>query len=215
MTGNNASTLEYKTLVERGYDVCATAYESIRQVEADSTLGMLMDQLDDGAKVLDLGCGAGVPVARELAERFKVQGVDISGVMIDRAKTNVPSGNFIHSDMMSVKLPSSHFDGVVAYYSIFHLPREEHEQLFNRIHQWLKPGGYLLATVGMKGQLGYTNDDFLGVRMYWSHFGLSESMVMMDLAGFKVLAVSIIGHGYDEKHQKPEERHPLIFAQKK
>ena len=41
-------------------------------------------------RVLDLGCGAGVPIARRLAERYKVTGVDISERQIMLVRRNVP-----------------------------------------------------------------------------------------------------------------------------
>jgi ubiquinone/menaquinone biosynthesis C-methylase UbiE len=208
------SVVDYKALVERGYDRCAAAYDGARQEEAKQALGMLMDNLDDGAVVLDVGCGAGVPVARELACRFMITGVDISGKMIDLARVNVPKNTFIHGDIMSVDFPRSHFDAAVAFYSVFHLPREEHEDLFGRIYRWLKPGGYLMATVGMRGEMAYTNEDFFGVTMYWSNYGLEEYKEILDRLGFTVLEVTIVGHGYDEAHQTSVERHPLIFAQK-
>ena len=215
MKSDNVAGVDYKALVARGYDRCAAAYDGARQKKTHQSLDMLNVHLEDGAEVLDVGCGAGVPVGRELASRFKVSGVDISGVMLDRARENVPEGTFIHGDIMSVELPELHFDAVVAFYSIFHLPREEHEELFSRFHQWLKPGGYLMATVGMKEQLATINDDFYGEKMYWSNYSLSESMILLDRAGFKILSVSILGHGYNEELQKSPERHPLIFAQKR
>ncbi|MBE9523481.1 MAG: class I SAM-dependent methyltransferase [Chloroflexi bacterium] len=209
------SIADHKALVEHGYDRCAGAYAEMRQSKTHESTVTLKDHLDDGAAVLDVGCGAGVPVARDLARSFYVTGVDISGVMIDRARINVPQGIFMHADIMSAEFPPSHFDAVVAYYSIVHLPREEHQALFHRIHQWLKPGGYLMATVGMKGQATYTNEDFFGVKMIWSNYGLSDYMVMLDKVGFNILAVSIVGHGYGQEHQMSPERHPLLFAQKR
>jgi cyclopropane fatty-acyl-phospholipid synthase-like methyltransferase len=196
---------DFKSIVERGYDHCAAAYHSTRQKKAQNTLDTLQDHLDDGAVVLDVGCGAGVPVTLDLSRRFMVT---------DLARMNVPKGRFIHADIMSVEFPLVHFDAIVAYYSIFHLPREEHVHLFSRIHQWLKPGGYLMAMVGMKAQSAFTNQDFFGVKMVWSSYGLSEYLIILDKLGFKILAVSILGHGYDQKHQMTAERHPLIFAQK-
>jgi SAM-dependent methyltransferase len=164
--------------------------------------------------VLDVGCGPGVPIARALARRFTVTGVDISSAMIARARANVPEGVFIHGDIMSVDLQPAHFDAVVAFYSIFHLPREEHPELFRRIHRWLKPGGYLLATVSARSQEPYTEDDFIGVPMYWSNYGLEEYERMLAEIGFDPLESAVIGHGYEEAHQAADEHHPLIFAQK-
>jgi len=212
---NDDSVVDYKALVERGYDRCAEAYARARQEKAQHSLVMLNDHLDDVAVVLDVGCGAGVPVARELATRSMVTGVDISGKMIDRARVNVPQGTFIHGDIMSVEFPPAHFDAVVAFYSIFHLPREEHEDLFTRIYEWIKPAGYLMATVGMMGELAYTNEDFFGATMYWSNYGLDKYREILDRLGLDILEVTIVGHGYDKEHQKPAERHPLIFAQKR
>ncbi|MBN1312600.1 MAG: methyltransferase domain-containing protein [Anaerolineae bacterium] len=206
---------DYKALVERGYDSCAAAYDEVRREETEQALTALIDRLGVGAVVLDVGCGGGVPVARTLAQRFAVTGVDISGKMISRARANVPSGTFIHGDIMSADFPASHFDAVVAFYSVFHLPREEHEELFTRIFQWLKPGGYLLATVAMANEPAYTENDFFGTTMYWSNYSVEEYEEILNSLGFDILEAIAIGHGYDESHETPEEHHPLIFAQKR
>jgi len=165
--------------------------------------------------VLDVGCGAGVPLARALARRFAVTGVDISGAMIERARANVPAGTFLQGDIMAVDFPPCRFHAVVAYYSIFHLPREEHVGLFRRINRWLKPGGYLLATVSLSGEASYTEDDFFGVPMYWSNYALEEYQGMLEGLGFQLLETAVIGHGYGNHHHGPKERHPLLFAQKR
>jgi len=140
-------TIDYKALVQLGYDGCAAEYEAARQDEAHPELALLVDRLDERAKVLDIGCGAGVPVARALAQRYQVTGADLSSEVVSRTQTNVPRSTFIHSDLMDVQFPAEHFDGVVSFYTIFHLPREEHSALFQRIYYWLKNGGYFLATV--------------------------------------------------------------------
>jgi len=206
--------VDYKALVQRGYDRCAAAYDEARQRDARPELAMFMSYLDDGAAVLDVGCGAGIPVARDLAQRFIVTGVDISGSMIDRARANVPGATFVRGDIMSVDFPPSHFDAVVAFYSVFHLPREEHEELFRRIHRWLKPQGYLIATVAIRNEAAYTEDDFFGVTMYWSNYSLGEYEEMLARLGFNLLKVTIVGHGYVETQETSDERHPLVFAQK-
>jgi ubiquinone/menaquinone biosynthesis C-methylase UbiE len=207
-------TADYKALVKRGYDSCAAEYDAARPEEIDPTLAALIDRLDLGAIVLDVGCGGGVPVARKLARRFTVTGVDISSTMIERAQMNVPEGFFIQGDIMAVNFQPAYFDAVVAFYSIFHLPREEHDELFGRIHRWLKPGGFLMATVGMKNEPAYLEEDFYGVTMYWSNYGLEEYKKILTRLGFHGLEVTIVGHGYTETLQTAEELHPLIIAQK-
>ena len=209
----NDPNIDYKALVQRGYDLCAAAYEEARQDEASPELQLLTSRLPNGSRILDIGCGAGVPIARTLAQHFDITGIDISGEQIRRAQKNVPTGTFIQGDIMSANFPPAEFDAVVAFYSIFHLPREEHTALFRRIYQWLKPKGYLLATVTSNAEAAYTEDDFFDVQMYWSNYELDDYKSILSETGFKLLETTVIGHGYTQEEQMPSEHHPLIFAQ--
>ena len=139
--------VDYRALVRRGYDACAQAYHESRKTQAPTELRGLLDRLDDGDAVLDLGCGAGVPIAKSLATRHRVTGVDVSPEMVRLARRNVPAGNFICADVTSISFNPSSFDAVVAICPIFHLPRGEHPEFFRRVHRWLRPGGYLLCTL--------------------------------------------------------------------
>ena len=145
---------------------------------------------------------------------FVVTGVDISSEMVRRARANVPQGSFVQGDIMSVELPPSSFSGAVAFYSVFHLPREVHPELFRRIYRWLKPGGHLLATLTLLGEEAYTEDDFFGETMYWSNYGMGEYKDILAECGFRLLGTSVTGHGYAAACQVPDERHPLVLAQK-
>jgi SAM-dependent methyltransferase len=176
-------------------------------------LSLLTDRLDDGVEILDIGCGAGVPIAQTLSRRFKVTGVDISGEMLKRARVNVPEANLIEGDIMSIDFSPDIFNAAIAFYSIFHLPRSEHAELLRRIYQWLKPGGYLLATLSYNNEPAYT-DEYLGTTMYWSNFGLEEYRRLLDGAGFTITVATVIGGGYKDPNEAPDERHPLILARK-
>ena len=57
-------TIDYKALVQRGYDRCVVAYDEARKIEAGPELDFLTRRLEDGATVLDVGCGTGVPYTR-------------------------------------------------------------------------------------------------------------------------------------------------------
>ena len=208
-------TIDYKALVQRGYDRCAGAYGEARKIEAGPELDLLAKRLEDGATVLDIGCGTGVPYTRALAQRFTVTGIDSSSEMIKEARANVPNGRFIHGDVMSVEFSPSSFNGALAFYSLFHLLREEHPELFRHIYDWLQPGGYLLCTLTRFNEGAYTEDDFFGVTMYWSNHDLEDYKEILTRVGFSLLETSVIGHGYTEAQQAPHENHPLVLAQKK
>lgn len=171
--------------------------------------------MDHAADVLDLGCGAGVPIATTLAARHRVTGVDISQAMVDLARRNVPAGDFICADVASIDFNQSSFDAVVAICSIFHLPRAEQPALFERVHRWLKPGGYLLCTLSHHSEPGYTEDGFFGVTMYWSNYSLEEYLETLAGVGFKVLETSSTARAYGETTLEGSEDHPLVLAQKR
>ena len=204
---------DYKSLVQEGYDRIAAKYAEARQKEADVGLGPLTEELNPQARVLDVGCGAGIPIAFTLSQQFEVIGVDISKEMIRLAKKNVPNATFIHADVMSVDLPIAHFDAVVTFYTVFYLPREQYKELFSRIHRWLRPADYLLATLTEENEEPYLEEDYFGISMYWSNYSLLEYEEMFTQIGFEILEVGSTGHGYSATHETPEEHHPLLLAQ--
>jgi SAM-dependent methyltransferase len=210
----NEPGFDYKTLVREGYDRCAEEYNRSLRDEASPELRLLISRLDRNASVLDIGCGGGIPVCRELARTCSVTGVDISPVQIAFARQSVPSGHFLCGDIMMMVFPEASFDAIVSFYAIFHIPKEEHGELFRRIYRWLKPKGYLLASVTVENEDPYTEDDFFGVRMYWSNYGLVEYKQILLEIGFCLLEGSQLGHGFKEGVKSDQEVHPLILGQK-
>ena len=215
MIPTNNPEVDYRALVRRSYDVCAEAYGASRRGEPGIEIRGLLGRLENGSAVLDIGCSTGLPIARYLADRCSVTGVDVSREMVRRAQENVPRGEFLCDDVMSVEFESARFDAVVAFYSIFHIPRDKHQSLFSRVREWLKPGVYLLCTLSHAGEAGYTEDDFFGVTMYWSNYGLSEYLVMLADAGFCVVDVASTSSGYEDSFERVIEDHPLALAQKR
>ena len=180
--------LGIKELVAQGYDRIADLYLQTYGVSAvrDRKLAELCDRLPVHARVLDLGCGAGVPVMQQLVARgFAVTGVEASATQIESGRRNVPEAQLIEADMMTVDLPLSAFDAVSAFYSITHVPRAEHGDLLKRIAGWLKPGGCLLASFGVTAFEG-CQDDWLGTTMYFSHHGSEQTRRLVRKAGFRL-----------------------------
>ena len=182
-----------KKLVARGYDEIVDAYldqfgeSSVRAAK----LAEVVTHLVAGAAVLDLGCGAGVPVARELAHLgFDVTGVDASHGQIERARQNALQARFILSDMASVDFAAGAFDAVVAFYAFTHLPRAEHEPLIRKIADWLRPGGRFLASFGTVE--GDWSGEWLGTRMFFSHNTPEATERMVREAGLVAERVEVL-----------------------
>lgn len=181
-----------KRLVEDGYDVIAEQYLASKDPEDPETLVALEDlaeRLPPSAAVLELGCGAGVPATKWLAERFAVTGVDISEKQLALARKNVPEARFIRADMMKLDFEPETFDAVVAFVSIIHVPREEHPALFDDIRRWLEPGRYFLATLSIGEWEGEEPDwEGWGAAMWWSHYDGNENLRMLREAGFEIVS---------------------------
>lgn len=193
-----------KRTVADGYDLIAQRYLDWSGINPSSPraryLERLLALLPAGAELLELGCGAGVPVARALAERCRVTGVDISAAQIALARQHVPGATFIQADMAALDFPPASFDAVVGFYSLIHLPRAEHAALLGRIASWLRPGGLLLATMGANDAPGNVEPDWLGAPMFWSHFDADTNRALVRQAGLDVLDESVIA---DDEHGQP------------
>jgi cyclopropane fatty-acyl-phospholipid synthase-like methyltransferase len=162
--------------------------------------------------VLDVGCGTGVPVGRALADAgHEVVGVDISAGQLAVARRQAPAVRLVRGDMSCLAFADASFDAVVSFYAIFHLPRELHAALFARAHDWLKPGGWLFASVSFPEESAYV-EEFFGVEMYWSNYGIARYRRMLREAGFVIAHESVLSHGY-ESDAKPEA-HPLLLARR-
>lgn len=162
-----------KTLVRRGYDVLSARYDEAygSTGKYGSWLGTLVGALPPAAAVVDLGCGSGVPVLRDLvAAGHRATGVDFSAVQVRRARQLVPAATVLESDLTTVRFSPASLDAVLAFYSIIHVPLPEQPALLHRIAGWLRPGGLFAATMGHQAWTG-SDADWLGggAAMWWSH----------------------------------------------
>jgi cyclopropane fatty-acyl-phospholipid synthase-like methyltransferase len=177
-------------LIEAGYDQIADRFfEWSARIEGDQRARWrqeLTNRLADGARVLELGCGAGVPDTQLLADRFRVTGVDISGEQVQRARANVPNATFIQSDFTQLELKPNSFEAVAAFYSFNHVPRDVLGDLFARIHSRLVPGGLFLAALGTGDTESWTGD-WLGTTMFFSSFPPETNRRLLVEAGFELV----------------------------
>ena len=132
--------------------------------------------------------------------------------MVRLARRNVPEGEFVCSDVMSAEFEDENFDAVAAFYSIFHLPREDHRRLFERIYRWLRPDGYFLCTMTGRNEEAHVEDDFFGVTMFWSDYRLEEHLRMLRAVGFELLEVGVTGSGWGDWVDAGAEEHPLVLG---
>jgi SAM-dependent methyltransferase len=181
--------MDFKRTVKEGYNAIADRYlaERTRDSEDVRLLDEFIERLPADATVLDAGCGAGIPISQMLSERFQVTGVDFSEAQIELARKNVPNAEFLCEDMTKLDFPDVTFDGIVSYYAIIHIPREEHQPLFTNFHRMLKPGGFALLCLGAEHLIDDVDENYLGTRMYWSHYDAETYLKMLKECGFTII----------------------------
>ena len=94
-------------------------------------------------KVCDLGCGPG-HVTRYLQEHgADAFGIDLSPGMIAQARQLNPGIQFCQDNMLALDAAENSWAGIVAFYSIIHIPRADLPKLFREVARVLQPNGLL------------------------------------------------------------------------
>ncbi|KAL5356164.1 S-adenosyl-L-methionine-dependent methyltransferase [Aspergillus floccosus] len=195
-------TLQAKGNTKKAYDQIAPTYLQWSQNSFSQRMSYLKlltpllaerKETHEATHILELGCGAGIPVTQSLASLGTVQitANDISSAQIDLAKKHLPpSVRLIQGDMMGLQFEPEEFDAVVAMYSIIHLPREEQTTMLERIFRWLKPGGLALMNFSAGEIVASSDPSWLGATegsVFWSGWGEHQTRRILRDTGFELL----------------------------
>jgi ubiquinone/menaquinone biosynthesis C-methylase UbiE len=202
---------DLKRIVSDAYDRIAERYlewraRQPRQEEFVRWLSLLNNHVRPGARILDIGCGAGIPLTLALSNTFDVTGVDISARQIELARRNVPTARFIQGDVTTLDFTPASFDVVVASYALFHIPRTEHGGLFRSIARWLCPDGILLANFGIGNREVDYDEDWHGAPLLWSSFDAEGERAALRSAGFALVL------DYVETTIEDDRPHPFLLV---
>jgi predicted TPR repeat methyltransferase len=182
-------------VVARGYDAGADAFASWqrqitgwnRQRRVEGLLALLPERPD----VLELGSGAGVESTRVLARQSDLTGIDISAEQVQRARERVPGARFLRADFTTIELEPARFDAVVSFYVLNHVPREELGPLLTRIAEWLRPGGYLLASFGASDLPRWYGKAIGGLWTFFSGYEPDVTLRLVRSSGLEVVRVEL------------------------
>ncbi|MDF2259358.1 class I SAM-dependent methyltransferase [Streptantibioticus ferralitis] len=94
--------------------------------------------------VADIGCGTGRVTAHLSGLGVSVFGVDLSPGMLEVAREAHPDLRFEVGSMLDLDLPDGALGGVMAWYSIIHVPQERLPEVFAEFYRVLAPGGHAL-----------------------------------------------------------------------
>lgn len=208
--------MEKKEIVRKGYNKTAERLQEIfglKKEKSDKSklLADFISRIPLVGRVLDAGCGNGA-YSHYLSDKFKVIGVDISEKQIELARQNAPNAEFLCEDMTKIKFPDEYFDGILSYYSIIHVPRDEHYELLGNFYRMLKVKGVVLLVFHLINDPESYAEDFFdgGVKMYWSGFNKKTNLKTLKEIGFKI----IWSKSVKESPKFGESSHLFVFAEK-
>jgi SAM-dependent methyltransferase len=145
------------------------------------------ESLRGAGRVCEIGCGPG-QIARYLRDRgVEMCGVDLSREMVKVARRLSPDITFERGDMLKLDLPEASLAGIVCFYSIIHLRREDAPRALAQMHRALRPGGRLLVSFhGGEGELHRGEWYGKQVSVDVTLFEEEEMSGYMEAAGFEV-----------------------------
>ena len=164
-------------------------------------------KIKPNGKILDIGCGTGYPIAKYFSDNgFSVTGIDISENMLQKAiEQNMKNAKFYLCDFFEYK-PIEKQDGIIAFDSFFHFPKERQNEIFAKVSDWINTGGYLLFTHGNEDS--EIEGNMFGEVFYYSALDTKEVHKLLLESGFKI-ELSI------EKYKEENIERDLVILAKK
>lgn len=147
-------------------------------------------KLPKNANVLDAGCGPGTFTQLFTDADMHVIGIDLSDNMLTIARKNVPNARFQKMDISELTFPDTSFDGIIAAYSLIHIPTRQVPKVLHGFRRVLKPNG-LLCVIGQKGDADHWMDDpdVASEKMFFNFFTKGRLSAFLTQAHFTILSL--------------------------
>lgn len=189
---------EVSARVTAAYDTVAVAYADLNAVMPDALVGLgqrALERAGVGARVLDVGCGAGRDMVWFEAQKgngARVVGVDRSAGMLTLARRHV-RGGLARMDMRALGFSAATFDIVWCIAALLHVPKANAPLALVEMRRVLRPSGVLALSLQVGSGEGWESGPYPGVSRFFARYTLAEVDALLARAAF-----SILQRGVDE-----------------
>ena len=165
------------------------------------------DRINTNGNILDIGCGTGLPIDKYFSERnFSIIGIDASDKMLEIAKSNeIKNTQFFLSYFFNFD-SNERFDGIIAWDSLFHFPKQRQKDIYSKVYSLLNPGGFFLFTHGKEENEHI--DEMFGEQFYYSCLSKDFVLDLMNEIGFE------LEYSIEEFVEGNDQRDWVVLARK-
>lgn len=151
--------------VRNDYDTIADKYalEFGQLYEDPEVVEEFLNKLKPNSKILDLGGGTGKLTDLFIQKGHQAICYDFSKEMMRKAKEYYPNIPYILDDMLNMEIhfEKNTFDGIIAFYSLFHIPKEDLNNIFISINNLLKEDGVFCFVVQLGDGEQFIDEPYL------------------------------------------------------
>ena len=190
-------TLGYKAnydLIEKHWAKMRTALPEKDQLLFNQFFGLMAP----GSTVLDIGCGSGNPIAKQMSEKgFNIHGVDRSAQLLKQAQRNIPNANFKQAEIEEFDVQgfsNNHtLGGIVCWDVLFHLPRKRQAQAIERMAKSMGVNTpIILSSGGSETDIPPFRDLMFGVEFFYDAFPIPELIHLCESFGLTLITKSMV-----------------------
>ncbi|MFJ8197351.1 class I SAM-dependent methyltransferase [Streptomyces sp. NPDC096152] len=180
-----------------------TSYDTVAESYADQTRNLLDSTQEEravlalftervhavgGGPVADVGCGPGRITAHLSKMDVDAFGIDLSPGMIEVARRDHPGLRFEVGSMTDLHLADASLAGLVAWYSLIHVPDDEIGLVLTHFRRVLRPGGPLLLGFHVGDESRLKTEGYGGhpMKVYVHRRQHGQMTTWLDEAGFTV-----------------------------
>ncbi|MFT4309685.1 MAG: class I SAM-dependent methyltransferase [Candidatus Woesearchaeota archaeon] len=185
----------------------STASPYINHEKYKEMFELFCSKLPNNARLLDFGCGPGIPFTRALVDKgFIVTAIDISDTMIRAVKKNVPEANSIRVSMTDIKFVNE-FEGIFSGYSMLCLDPDSFRIAAIKAVNALRRRGLLFLALNEPPPKGHDDKEnitiIMGQEMYSRPYTLEEVRDVFENIGMSIIKIAretVSSEAYGDEH---------------